>query len=43
MLKEKVDLKQKVKSKFNVRIMEIVNEDPESVARKEALNIQAEQ
>ena len=38
MYKEKRDLRQKVKSKFNVRIMELQGEDMETLARKEALN-----
>lgn len=43
MYKEKRDLRQKVKSKFNVRMMELQAEDPETVARKEAINLQLEQ
>ena len=42
MQKEKRDLRQKVKSKFNVRMLEILGDDPESVARRESLNIQME-
>ena len=38
MHKEKRDLRQAVKSKFNVRIMELQQEDMETLARKEALN-----
>ena len=38
MHKEKRDLRQAVKSKFNVRIMELQREDMETLARKEALN-----
>ena len=43
MQKEKRDLRQKVKSKFNVRMLEILGDDPESVARRESFNIQMEQ
>ena len=43
MQKVKRDLRQKVKSKFNVRMLEILGDDPESVARRESMNIQMEQ
>lgn len=40
MYKEKADLRQKVKSKFAVKLMELKGEDPETFARREALNSQ---
>ena len=43
MYKEKRDLRQKVKSKFGVRMMELIAEDAETIARKEAMNLQLEQ
>ena len=42
MQKEKRDLRQKVKSKFSARIMELAGEDPETVMRREAMNQQLE-
>ena len=43
MQKEKVDLRHKVKSKFNIRLLDLTAEDPETLARREALNMQIEQ
>jgi len=43
MLQEKKDLRQRVKSKLGARIMEMNGEDPESVARREAMGLQLEQ
>ena len=43
MQKEKRELRQKVKSKFSVRMMEMRGDDPGTVAQREAFNIQMEQ
>lgn len=43
MQNEKKELRQKVKSKFSVRMMELIETDAESIARKEALGLQLEQ
>ena len=44
MQKEKRELRQKVKSKFSARLMELVgDDDPETVCRREAMNLQLEQ